>query len=178
MTAYKMSMDEYTFWHILWRLLKTVSTLLSFTSSVLSSVGAWTFRTMIWHQRPLSIMYDILSLTNSTLLTNDTILLCTKNLYLIYDSRFPFHRKIFILPQVQYHCPPNRPPSLPLNLPYISTVPSKLSLGSPPYVNSLHSIIQISYPYSVTWIVYSKNPSGSKALLRFSNKFIFYSEGL
>jgi hypothetical protein len=34
---------------------------------------------MIWHQRPLSIMYDILSLTNSTLLTADKILLCTKN---------------------------------------------------------------------------------------------------
>jgi hypothetical protein len=30
------------------------------------------------HQQPLSIMYNILSLTNSTLLTADTILLCTK----------------------------------------------------------------------------------------------------
>jgi hypothetical protein len=29
-------------------------------------------------QRPLSIMYDILSLMNSTLLTADMILLCTK----------------------------------------------------------------------------------------------------
>jgi hypothetical protein len=33
---------------------------------------------MISHQRPFSIIYDILSLTNSTLLTADTILLCTK----------------------------------------------------------------------------------------------------
>jgi hypothetical protein len=32
---------------------------------------------MIWHQRPLSIKYDIISLTNSTLLTADMILLCT-----------------------------------------------------------------------------------------------------
>jgi hypothetical protein len=31
-------------------------------------------RTMISHQRPLNIMYDILSLTNSTLLTADMIL--------------------------------------------------------------------------------------------------------
>jgi hypothetical protein len=32
-------------------------------------------------------------------------------------------------------------------------VPSKLSLGSPPYTNS---IIKISYPYSIAWIIYSK----------------------
>jgi hypothetical protein len=36
------------------------------------------FRTTILHQRPLSIIYDILSLTNSTLLTADKILLCSK----------------------------------------------------------------------------------------------------
>jgi hypothetical protein len=46
---------------------------LSFTSSILSSVVAWTFR-IIWNQQPLSIMYDIQSLTNSTLLTADMIL--------------------------------------------------------------------------------------------------------
>jgi hypothetical protein len=51
-----------------------------------SSVGAWAFRMMISHQWPLSIMYDILSLANSTLLTADIILLCAKNLYLIHDS--------------------------------------------------------------------------------------------
>jgi hypothetical protein len=33
---------------------------------------------MILHQRPLSIMYDILPLTNSTILTADTLLLCMK----------------------------------------------------------------------------------------------------
>jgi hypothetical protein len=42
----------------------------------------------------LSIMYDILSLTNSTLLTVDMILLCTKNVYLIHGSHFTFHRKM------------------------------------------------------------------------------------
>jgi hypothetical protein len=35
-------------------------------------------RTMTWHQQPLSIIYGILSLTNSTLLTSNMILLCTK----------------------------------------------------------------------------------------------------
>jgi hypothetical protein len=35
-------------------------------------------RTIIWGQRPLSITYDIISLTNSTPLTADTSLLCTK----------------------------------------------------------------------------------------------------
>jgi hypothetical protein len=35
----------------------------------LCSFGAWTFRTTIWHQRPISAMYDILSLTNSILWT-------------------------------------------------------------------------------------------------------------
>jgi hypothetical protein len=41
------------------------------------------------HQSPLSIMYDILSLPNSTLLTADMILLCAKtHLYLIHDSHF------------------------------------------------------------------------------------------
>jgi hypothetical protein len=44
--------------------------------SVLSSIGAGTLRKMTSHQRPLSIVYDILSLTNSTLLAAG--MLCTK----------------------------------------------------------------------------------------------------
>jgi hypothetical protein len=47
---------------------------------------AWTFRTMLWHKRPLSIMHDILSPTNLTFLTNDMILLWMINLFLIHDS--------------------------------------------------------------------------------------------
>ena len=43
------------------------------------SLGACTFRTIILHQWPLRTIYDILSLTNTTLLTADTILCCTKN---------------------------------------------------------------------------------------------------
>jgi hypothetical protein len=45
------------------------------------------------NQRPLSIMDDILSLTNSTLLTADMILLCTKTLYPVHGSHSPFHTK-------------------------------------------------------------------------------------
>ena len=60
--------------NLFWFLIK-----LSFKSSPFSTLGTCTFRTMILHQRPLKIIYDILSLTNSTLLTADTILRCTKN---------------------------------------------------------------------------------------------------
>jgi hypothetical protein len=43
--------------------------------------------------------------------------------------------KICNLPLVGCHCPPIWLPALPLNLTYIWIVPSKLSLGSPPYTN-------------------------------------------
>jgi hypothetical protein len=46
------------------------------------------------------------NVATSTLLTADVIILCTKNLYLIHDSHFAFHRKMCILPQVRCHCPP------------------------------------------------------------------------
>jgi hypothetical protein len=62
-----------------------------------------------------------------------------RNLYLIYKSHSYFHRKMFILLLVRCHCPPMWPPALPLNLTYICIVPSKLSLGSAPYTNSLYS---------------------------------------
>jgi hypothetical protein len=44
-------------------------------------------------QGPLSIMYDILSLMNSTLLTADMILLCTKNPVPNSWFSFPFPQK-------------------------------------------------------------------------------------
>jgi hypothetical protein len=47
---------------------------------------------MISHQRPLSIMYEILSLTNSTLFNCWYDSLMLKKLYLIHDSFSPFHR--------------------------------------------------------------------------------------
>jgi hypothetical protein len=115
---------------------------------------------MIWHQGPHTIMYDILPLTNSTVLTADVILLCTKkDLYPIHDSYSHFHRKMCILPQVRCYCRPIWSPALLPNLIYVWLVPSKLSPGSPTYTNSLHSIIRISNPYSIAWAVYPKNPS-------------------
>jgi hypothetical protein len=80
----------------------------------------------LWHQRPLSIMYNILSLTISTLLTADMILICTRNLYLIHETCSPFLRKMCILLQVHCQRPPIWPLAFLLNLTYISTVPSKL----------------------------------------------------
>src|SRR5215467_985670 len=71
---------------------------LSFDSSLFSSLGACTFRIMMLHQRPLRTIYDILSLTNSTLLTADAILCCTKkNLFPADGFHFPSHRKNYSL---------------------------------------------------------------------------------
>jgi hypothetical protein len=51
--------------------------------------------TIILHQRPLNIIYDILSLINNIILTADTILLCKKNLSLTDDPHSPVHRKMY-----------------------------------------------------------------------------------
>jgi hypothetical protein len=53
-------------------------------------------------------MYDILSLTNSTLLTADMILYVQKTLYPIHGSHCPFHRKMCIPLLVRCHCPPTK----------------------------------------------------------------------
>ena len=51
---------------------------LSFLSSHFSCVGSCTFRTITLNQQTLRTIYDILPLKNSTLLTADTLLWCTK----------------------------------------------------------------------------------------------------
>jgi len=51
---------------------------LFFESSLFFSLGACTFRTMIFYQLTLRTIYDTLLLTNSTLLTADTVLWYTK----------------------------------------------------------------------------------------------------
>ena len=48
----------------------------SFESSLLSSFASCAFKIIVLHQRPLSTVYDILSLTNFTLLTADINLCC------------------------------------------------------------------------------------------------------
>ena len=63
-------------------------------SSLFSWLGACIFKTMILNQQPLRTIYDILSLTNSTLLIADTFLWCTKILFPNDDFRFLFHKKI------------------------------------------------------------------------------------
>jgi hypothetical protein len=61
---------------------------------------------MISQQRPLGIIYNTISLTNSALLTADTSLLRTKNPCLIHDSRSPFHRKMYNCLLVRCHVYP------------------------------------------------------------------------
>ena len=53
-------------------------------------LGAYTFKIIILHQRPLRSIYDILSLTKSTLLTSDTVLCRTKNPVSNWWFSFPF----------------------------------------------------------------------------------------
>jgi hypothetical protein len=102
------------------------------------------------------------------------ILLCTEKL----DSHSPFHRKMCILPQVRCHRPPIWPPALPLNLTYISTVSSKLSLGSPPCTNSLHSTIRVSYHIPSLGSFIKRIRPGPRVYFVFRNKLIFYGGGL
>jgi hypothetical protein len=102
------------------------------------------YNTLIWHQRLLSIMYDIVSLTNSTFLTADMILLCRKkNLYLIHDSHSPFRRKMCILLQFRCHRPPIWPPILSLNLTYILMTLLTLSLVNLPCTNLISMVLSL-----------------------------------
>jgi hypothetical protein len=61
------------------------------------------------NQLLLSIIYDILSL-NSTLLTADMILLCTKTLYPIHGSHSPYHSPAGSVPLPSHltSCPPTK----------------------------------------------------------------------
>jgi hypothetical protein len=64
------------------------------------------FYLLLGHECSEQRYHTILSLTNSTLLTADMILLCTKNLYLIRESHSAFGRKMCILQLVLCHLPP------------------------------------------------------------------------
>jgi hypothetical protein len=87
---------------------------------------------MISHQPPLSMMYDILSLTNSTLLAADMIFLCTKTPVPNAWFSFPFHREMYIRLPVRCHpshltsCTPTKS-NLYFDI-YFTTVMSKPSL--------------------------------------------------
>jgi hypothetical protein len=130
------------------------------------------------HQRPLSIMYNILWLLNTNLRTADTILLCMKYLYVIHDSHSPFRRKIYICLLVRCPLCPIWPPALPLNPAYIFI-----------YFRNCHDRncpIQISYiPRTKTddhflyfRLFIRRILAGPKRLVFFRNTFIFYGEDM
>jgi hypothetical protein len=113
---------------------------LSFKSSVLSSAGAWIFRT-IWNKQPLSNIYNIPLLTNSTLLTAD--------MTLTYMVLIPFStEKVYSAAGL-----------VPLPCHLISYTATKSNLyqnssfktviRAPPYTNALCSMFQFSCLYSV-----------------------------
>jgi hypothetical protein len=77
------------------------------------------------------------------------ILLCIKTLYPIHGFHSPFRSKMCIPLLVRCHCPPIWSLALPLNLIYIWTVLSKLSLGSPPYTNSTGCVIRKQKEYDI-----------------------------
>jgi len=60
---------------------KMIENLLQFLTKIVFGIITFllTFKTMILDQRPFRNIYDTLSLTNSTVLTADNILWCTKN---------------------------------------------------------------------------------------------------
>jgi hypothetical protein len=137
-----------------------------FGVSVLASVEALTFIQLIWH--PISNKHNPLNCWYDSPMHKK---ICTLFMILV-----PLYRKVCILLQVWCYHPP-------MWISFIATKSNlcfdsslELSLGSQAYTNSLHSIIRISYPYSVTWIIYPKNLSRSDALFCFCffcNKFIF-----
>jgi hypothetical protein len=91
---------------------------------ITNSVGTWTFRTLIWHQWPLSIMYGTLSLKNWTLLTADKILFWRRrhvpnSWFIIF---FPYKNAGSVSPL------PIWPSVLPLNITFILVALSHLSL--------------------------------------------------
>jgi hypothetical protein len=75
---------------------------LSFTSSLLSSLGACAFRAIILQQPPSVFIYDVLSLINSTLLTADIIFLSTANLSLTDEPHLLLLGKMYNPVPVQW----------------------------------------------------------------------------
>jgi hypothetical protein len=83
-----------------------------------------------------------------------------------------------ILPQFWCHHPPNWLSALPLNLTYIWPVPSKLSLGSTLYTNSLHSRNQILCPFLSLGSFVQRSCPGPMLCAFFVTNLFFYGEGL
>jgi hypothetical protein len=92
-------------------------------SSLVSSVGACTFRTIILHRWPLHVRYGILSQTNCILLTADMIHLCTRKPLPNFELRSLLHRKMGDSLPVQCHPSPIWHPVHPLSLTYTFPTP-------------------------------------------------------
>jgi hypothetical protein len=119
---------------------------------------------MIWHQRPLSIMYEILWLTNSTLLL---LIWFSYAQNLVPNSwlLIPFHGKMFILLIVGCRQPPIWP-ARPLNITYFDssfdTVTSELAL-----YKLINFVVQNLISIFRYLSHFTKNPPNSKAQYKF-----------
>jgi hypothetical protein len=133
---------------------------------------------MILHQRPASILYNILSLTKSTFLTADMIF-CTKK-KTVPNSwiSFFFHRKMYVRLVVQCQSHPIWFPVLPQNLTYILKFLSLLPERTCPIHTSDIPCTKSHVRFrSLKSFIQGIRP-GPRPLLNFRNKIIFYGEGL
>jgi hypothetical protein len=92
-----------------------------FTSSILCSVGTRTSRTMTGHQRSLSFVCDILSLTIAASELSMRFSCAQKLYHLLHGSYSSFRKKKCNHLLVRCHGPPIWPPALPLNLIYLDS---------------------------------------------------------
>jgi hypothetical protein len=74
--------------------------------------------------------------------------------------------------------PSDLTPCTPLNLTYIWIVPSKLSLRSPPYTNSLYSTSKSHVHIPSLRSCIQRIHPGPSLCVTFRNRFVFYIEGL
>jgi hypothetical protein len=114
-----------------------------------------------------------MTFTNSTLLTADMILLCTKTLYPIHGSHSPFNQNVYSLAG-----------AVPLPSHLTSCTPTKSNL----YLDSsldtvimeplLHKLLMFHVPNLITYAVYPKYRPSPRLSDTLRNKLIFYDEGL
>jgi hypothetical protein len=92
--------------------------------------------------------------------------------YLIHDSHYPFHRKMYIRLLVRCHLRPIWPPVLPLNLTYIFIFLPPLSWANLPYTDFLQSNTKSHVHFlSLTSFIQRIHPS-PKPFVTFRNKLL------
>ena len=125
-------------------------------------------------QRLLRTTYGILSLTNSTLWTVDTILWCTKNPLPSWCFSFPCHRKKKSTISCSYSAsfvPPN--PPTPTKYICTSLIPWLLTSVNLTYTGSSRSLYQTSRPF-LSLRLYQRISPGPRYMYAFRNKARFY----